>query len=152
MKNWITFLGTGFWVGYIPLAPGTMGTLVGVILYLVLSRILPHPLSYAIMIVAFTGLGVWVSKKCESYSKEKDNKVIVIDEIDGFLISMFALPFSFRFILLGFILFRVFDILKPFKIERIQKLPGGWGIMADDIAAGVLANIVLHISRSMFGW
>jgi len=152
MKNWITFLGTGFGVGWTPLAPGTMGTLVGVVLYLVFSRILPHPLSYAIMIVVFTVLGVWISEKCESYSKEKDSAVIVIDEINGFLITMFALPFSFRFILLGFILFRVFDILKPFKIERVQRLPGGWGIMADDVVAGVLANIVLHISRSMFGW
>ncbi|MEA3485166.1 MAG: phosphatidylglycerophosphatase A [Candidatus Aerophobetes bacterium] len=152
MKNWITFLGTGFWVGYTPLAPGTMGTLVGVGLYLVFRRILPHPLSYAIMIVVFTGLGVWISGKCEGYSEKKDSKVIVIDEIDGFLITMFALPFSFRFILLGFILFRVFDILKPLKIERIQKLPGGWGIMGDDIAAGVLASIVLHISCSMFRW
>ncbi len=152
MKNWITFLGTGLGVGHIPLAPGTMGTLVGVVLYLIFSRILPHPLSYGIMMVVFTSFGIWISEKCEGYLREKDSKVIVIDEIDGFLITMFALPFSFRFILLGFILFRIFDILKPFKIERIQHLPGGWGIMGDDIAAGALANIVLHISRSMFGW
>ena len=65
---------------------------------------------------------------------------------------MFALPFSFRFILLGFILFRVFDITKPFNIEKIQKLPSGWGIVGDDIAAGILANIMLHIIKSMVGW
>jgi len=152
MKKLVTILGTGLGAGYIPFAPGTVGTLLGVILYLILIKISPFYLSYLIAIIVFWGLGVWISGKCEDYLKEKDDEVIVIDEIAGFLITMFLIPFSFRFILLGFIFFRAFDILKPFKIEKIQKLPGGWGIMGDDLAAGILSNIMLHISISMFGW
>jgi len=84
---------------------------------------------------------------------KKDDQVIVIDEIADFLITMFLIPFSFRFILLRFIFFfRVFDILKPFKIEKIQKLSWGWEIMGDDLVAGILSDIMLHVSISMFGW
>ncbi len=152
MKKLITILGTGLGVGYTPFVPGTVGTLLGVILYLILIKIFPFYLSYLIAIIVFWGLGVWISGKCENYLGRKDDQVIVIDEIAGFLITMFLIPFSFRFILLGFIFFRAFDILKPFKIEKIQKLPGGWGIMGDDLAAGILSNIMLYVSISMFGW
>jgi len=152
VKTIFTFLGTGFGIGYTPFLPGTAGTLLGIVIYLVLSRIFAHPLSYVVMLVIFSGFGVWICGKCDHYFKKKDSPIIVIDEIEGFLIAMFALPSSFRFIFLGFILFRAFDILKPFKIERLQRLPGGWGIMADDIAAGILANLMLHIARVMLGW
>lgn len=152
MKTIFTFLGTGFGVGYTPFFPGTAGTLLAVVIYLVLSRIFTHPFSYVVMLVIFSGFGVWICGKCDRHFEKKDSPVIVIDEIGGFLIAMFALPVSFRFIFLGFILFRAFDILKPFKIERLQRLPGGWGIMADDIAAGILANLMLHIARIMLGW
>ncbi|MEA1963734.1 MAG: phosphatidylglycerophosphatase A [Candidatus Aerophobetes bacterium] len=145
-------LGTGLGAGYIPLVPGTIGTMEGVVFYLIFRKIFPHPLSYLLFLVVFNGIGVWVSGRCESYFKKRDASFIVIDEIGGFLITMFALPFSFRFTLLGFILFRVFDITKPFRIERIQRLPGGWGIMGDDIAAGILANVMLHIIQIMAGW
>ncbi|MCD6472313.1 phosphatidylglycerophosphatase A [Candidatus Aerophobetes bacterium] len=150
--NLFVLLGTGLGVGYAPLAPGTIGTVEGILLYLIFRKIFPHPLSYILFLIAFNGVGVWISGKCENYFKKKDTPLIVIDEIGGFLITMFALPFSFRFILLGFILFRVFDITKPFNIEKIQKLPSGWGIVGDDIAAGILANIMLHIIKSMVGW
>jgi len=152
MKKLITILATGLGTGYTPIFPGTAGTLLGVVIYLVFIKIFPFPLSYAVAVAIFWGLGVWISGKCENYLEGKDNQTIVIDEIAGFLITMFLIPFSFRFILLGFIFFRIFDILKPFKIEKIQKLPRGWGIMGDDLAAGILSNIMLYISRSMFGW
>jgi len=152
MRKLTILLGTGFGAGYSPLAPGTMGTLVGVIFYLILKRALSHPLSYGMALVFLNLAGVWISGKCERYLGQKDSRVIVIDEISGFLIAMFGLPLSFRFILLGFLVFRIFDILKPFKMEKIQKLPGGWGIMGDDIAAGALSGILIHISCSMFGW
>ncbi len=152
MKTIFTFLGTGFGIGYTPFLPGTAGTLLGIVIYLVLSRIFTHPFSYIVMLVIFSGFGVWICGKCDHHFKKKDSPIIVIDEIEGFLVTMFALPSSFRFIFLGFILFRAFDILKPFKIERLQRLPGGWGIMADDIAAGILANLMLHIARVMLGW
>lgn len=154
MRKIFTFLGTMGGVGYVPILPGTAGTGIGVIIYLIFSKIgvLSNPLSYLVMLVIFVGAGVWISGRCNQYFKGNDNSSIVIDEVGGFLIAMFALPFSMRFLLLGFILFRTFDITKPFKIEKIQKLPGGWGIMADDIAAGILANLVLQASRMMLGW
>lgn len=154
MRKFFTLLGTMGGVGYVPILPGTAGTGIGVIIYLIFSKIgiFSEPLSYLIMLVIFVGAGVWISGRCNQYFKGNDNSSIVIDEVGGFLITMFILPFSIRFLLLGFILFRTFDIAKPFKIEKIQKLPGGWGIMADDIAAGVLANLVLQASRMMLGW
>lgn len=154
MRKFFTLLGTMGGVGYVPILPGTAGTGIGVIIYLIFSKIgvLLNPLSYLVMLVIFVGAGVWISGRCNQYFKGNDNSSIVIDEVGGFLIAMFALPFSMRFLLLGFILFRTFDITKPFKIEKIQKLPGGWGIMADDIAAGILANLVLQASRMILGW
>lgn len=154
MRKFFTLLGTMGGVGYVPGIPGTAGTGIGVIIYLIFSKIgvLSNPLSYLVMLVIFVGAGVWISGRCNQYFKGNDNSSIVIDEVGGFLIAMFAFPFSMRFLLLGFILFRTFDIAKPFKIEKIQKLPGGWGIMADDIAAGILANLVLQASRMMLGW
>ncbi len=154
MRKFFTLLGTMGGVGYVPILPGTAGTGIGVIIYLIFSKIgvLSNPLSYLVMLVIFVGAGVWISGRCNQYFKGNDNSSIVIDEVGGFLIAMFALPFSMRFLLLGFILFRTFDITKPFKIEKIQKLPGGWGIMADDIAAGILANLVLQASRMILGW
>lgn len=154
MRKIFILLGTVGGTGYVPILPGTAGTLTGVIIYLIFRKIgiFSEPLSYLIMLAVFIGAGVWISGRCNQYLKGNDNSSIVIDEVGGFLITMFALPFSMRFLLLGFILFRTFDIVKPFKIEKIQKLPGGWGIMADDIAAGVLANLVLQASRIMLGW
>jgi phosphatidylglycerophosphatase A len=152
VKTIFTFLGTGFGVGYTPFLPGTAGTLLGIVIYLFLSRIFTRPFSYVVMLVIFSGFGVWICGKCDHRLGKKDSPTIVIDEIGGFLVTMFALPVSFRFIFLGFILFRAFDILKPFKIEKLERLPGGWGIMIDDIAAGVLANLMLHIARVMLGW
>lgn len=154
MRKFFILLGTMGGVGYVPGIPGTAGTGIGVIIYLIFSKIgvLSNPLSYLVMLVIFVGAGVWISGRCNQYFKGNDNSSIVIDEVGGFLIAMFALPFSMRFLLLGFILFRTFDITKPFKIEKIQKLPGGWGIMADDIAAGVLANLVLQASKMILGW
>jgi len=150
--NLFVLLGTGLGAGYTPFVPGTAGTIEGVLFYLIFRKIFPHPLSYALFLVVFNVMGVWVSGRCESYFKKRDASLIVIDEIGGFLVTMFTFPFSLRFILLGFILFRVFDIAKPFRIEKIQKLPSGWGIMGDDIAAGILANIMLHIIQIMVGW
>lgn len=159
MRKIFILLGTMGGVGYVPILPGTAGTGIGVIIYLIfskISKVFPgpflEPLIYLIILLVFIGAGVWISGRCNQYFKGNDNSSIVIDEVGGFLITMFALPFSMRFLLLGFILFRTFDIAKPFKIEKIQKLPGGWGIMADDIAAGILANLVLQASRMMLGW
>jgi len=152
MKRLIIQLATGLGVGRCPLVPGTVGTLLGVILYLILARVFSSLISYAIAVGVLFLVGVWISGEAEKYLHNKDDQLIVFDEIVGFPVAMFALPSSFLYILAGFVLFRIFDVVKPFRIERIQKLRGGWGIMGDDLAAAILANVVIQVFRIMLGW
>jgi len=156
MKRMIVQLASGLGVGKIPLIPGTAGTLVGVILYLVLYLILVRVFSswifYAIAIGVLFLIGVWISGKAEKDLRDKDNQLIVLDEIVAFPVVMFVLPYSFLYILAGFVLFRVFDVVKPFRIGKLEKLRGGWGIMVDDLAAAILANVVIQVFRQMLGW
>jgi phosphatidylglycerophosphatase A len=138
------FLATGFGVGYSPIAPGTLGTLVAILVYYFLSNI-PSPL-YEITLVGFLFLSVWVSGNAEIFFEKKDDPRIVIDEIIGFLITMLWVPKTIRFVIIGFFLFRFFDILKPFPIRRLEKVfKGGFGVVLDDVVAGVYANVVLRL-------
>jgi len=144
MKHFILLLATGFGVGYSPIAPGTLGTLVAIPIYYFLSEI-PSPL-YEITLVGFFFLSVWVSENAERFFGKKDDQRIVIDEIIGFLITMLWVPKTIPFIIIGFFLFRFFDILKPFPIRRLEKgLKGGYGVVLDDVLAGVYGSIVLHL-------
>jgi phosphatidylglycerophosphatase A len=146
MKWFCKLLATGFYTGYIPGAPGTAGTLIGVILYLGIHK-LSWPCYLLIFIVLFL-LGVYLSDRATNYFfKEKDSKRIVIDEIVGFLVAMFLVPFETRFIIAAFLVFRVFDILKPFPLRRLETLPGGWGVMGDDLLAGVYTNLLIQAVR-----
>jgi phosphatidylglycerophosphatase A len=144
MNRFFLFLATGFGVGYSPVAPGTLGTLVTIPIYYFLSEI-PSPL-YEITLVGFFFFAIWVSENAEIFFSKKDDQRIVIDEIMGFLITMLWVPKTVSFIIIGFFLFRFFDILKPFPIRRLEKkLKGGYGVVLDDVMAGVYANIILHI-------
>ena len=144
MNRFFLLLATGFGVGYSPIAPGTLGTLVAIPIYYFLSEI-PSAL-YEITLIGFFFLSVWISEKAEIFFVKKDDQRIVIDEIIGFLITMLWVPKTTRFIIIGFILFRFFDILKPFPIRRLEKgLKGGYGVVLDDVAAAVYANIILHL-------
>jgi phosphatidylglycerophosphatase A len=193
-------IATALGVGYIPKAPGTLGSLIGIAV-----AILTHPVSLIVFIgflffqsglgidlpvfgghsapvlllvpslVAFiiVGLiGVWSSSRAATYSGLKDPQYVVIDEVSGMQLtlilaivplglpthllpadeaSVFALYsalslLNWKYLLLGFILFRVFDIWKPWPIRRLEKLPGGWGIMADDWMAGIYAAILLRVA------
>jgi len=149
VKKFILFWATGFGVGYSPVAPGTLGTLVAIPVYYFLSEI-SSPI-YEITVIAFFFLSVWISENAEIFFRKKDDQRIVIDEIIGFLITMFWIPKTTRFILIGFFLFRFFDILKPFPIRLIDKrLKGGFGVVLDDVIAGVYANIILYIISFYF--
>ena len=140
----VLFWATGFGVGYSPVAPGTMGTLVAIPVYYFLSNI-PSPL-YEITLIGFFFLSVWISENAEIFFGKKDDQRIVIDEMVGFLITMLWVPKTLLFIIMGFFLFRFFDILKPFPIRRLErKLKGGFGVVLDDVLAGVYANIILHL-------
>ena len=133
---------TGLGTGYSPWAPGTMGSLVGLLLYLVLW----HHFSwfiYALFTLVLLFLGVAESRRGPEFFGEEDSPHIVIDEIVGYLVTMIGIPYGFWAVVVGFLLFRIWDIWKPFHF--LENVPGGWGVMLDDLAAGVLANIMLRI-------
>lgn len=139
----LLFLATGFFTGYAPFAPGTVGTAVGVAFYWCFSHL--SPLLYLITTIAFVFLSAWAADQAEQMLQRKDAPVIVIDEICGFLVTMLFVPFSVTTVLAGFLLFRVFDIGKVFPSRWIEAtVPGGWGVVLDDVVAGVYANIVLQ--------
>lgn len=139
-------LATGFGTGYSPIAPGTLGTLIAVPIYYFLSNI-SSPI-YEITLIGFFFLSIWVSGNAEIAFGKKDDRRIVIDEVIGFLITMHWVPKNIYFILIGFLLFRFFDILKPFPIRRLEKrLKGGFGVVLDDVLAGVYANIILRLIK-----
>jgi len=149
MNYFIVMLATGFGVGYSPIAPGTMGTLLSIPIYLFLSQI-PSPL-YELTLLTFFFLASWISEQAQKYWATRDDQRIVIDEMMGFLITMLWIPRTIFFISMGLILFRFFDILKPFPIRRLEKRwKGGFGVVLDDVAAGVYVNIILQIISYYF--
>ena len=132
-----------FYLGYSPVAPGTVGTLGAVILYYVISGF--SNLFYLFFIIALIIFSVWVSEIVRIRIGDSDPNSIVIDEVCGFLVTMILIPPNMINIAMGFLLFRFFDILKPPPIRMSEKLSGGMGIVADDVLAGIYANIVLQI-------
>jgi thiamine-monophosphate kinase len=137
------FLAFGFGSGLSPNAPGTMGTLAAIPLYLLMSE-LTLPIYTALVIVAFI-VGIWICDRASEQLKVHDHGGIVWDEFVGLWITMWALPTTWLTVLLGFVVFRVFDILKPWPIKLLDKnVGGGFGIMIDDVLAGVAGCAVLH--------
>ncbi|MGA1791863.1 MAG: phosphatidylglycerophosphatase A [bacterium] len=135
-------LATGLGVGYLPICPGTFGSFAAIGVYALIIK-WNIPLQVGIILAIFL-LGVWVAHQAEILWGRKDPGPVVIDEIVGYLITMGFIPFSTVKAVLGFFLFRAFDILKPFPIRRLEGIPGGWGIMTDDVLAGLYAAIVLR--------
>jgi phosphatidylglycerophosphatase A len=143
-RFFLLLIATGFGVGYSPIIPGTLGTLIAIPVYYLLSNI-QSPI-YEITLIGFFFLSVWISENAEIFFGKKDDQRIVIDEMMGFLITMLWVPKVTHFIVIGFFLFRLFDILKPFPIRHLEKrLKGGFGVVLDDVMAGVYANIILHL-------
>jgi len=120
-----------------------MGTLLAIPIYSFLSNL--PPLLYEITLVGIFFLAVWISEKAGMFFGKKDDPKIVIDEIMGFFITMLWVPRTALFIVAGFILFRFFDILKPFPIRRLEKVRGGFGVVLDDVMAGIFANVILRL-------
>jgi len=138
------FIATGFYSGYLPKAPGTWGSLVGLLLFFLL-----HTLNlqiYLAVVAAIFIIGTFAAGEAEKIMDRKDPGLGVIDEIVGILITMIAIPATPLAMALGFILFRIFDIWKPFPIRLIdQRFHGGLGIMLDDIVAGIFSLVILQI-------
>ncbi len=137
-----TFMGTG----YIPFAPATATSL---IVCFAIWFLFKHPLTYMLAASLLFIIGIWSSSNLEQYWGE-DNGKIVIDEVVGIIIALFLIPHSILLFALGFILFRFFDIIKPYPINVSQYLPGGWGVMVDDIIAAIYSNIALWLFIILF--
>ena len=135
------FAATFFYLGKLPFAPGSWGSLGALLLWLLLPVTFSVHLS--VIIILFV-LGVYSSSRMAKYLDDHDPSEVVIDEVVGMGISLFMLPHSPGLYLLAFILFRVFDILKPSFIYRIQNLSGGWGIMLDDVLAGLITFALVN--------
>ncbi|TVQ84710.1 MAG: phosphatidylglycerophosphatase A [Chromatiaceae bacterium] len=138
-EHWFAF---GLGSGLLPAAPGTMGTLAAIPFFLLLS-LLPVPL-YVLLVAAAIPVGIHICGRVADELGEKDPQIIVGDEMLGYLVAMTAVPAGPQWIIAGLALFRLFDILKPWPIHRLQRLPGGLGIVADDLAAGLATWVVLQ--------
>ncbi len=137
----IKLLATGFGAGLAPVAPGTIGTLVGVGICLICW---PLPwLLRLLIVIALSGFSIYLAGLAEKIYKRKDDQRIVIDEIVGFQVTMLPVTITGLHLLVGFVLFRIFDILKPFPLRDLQKMPGGLGIVLDDVAAGIYSGILM---------
>ncbi|MFT5294194.1 MAG: phosphatidylglycerophosphatase A [Colwellia sp.] len=144
ITNPIHFLALGFGSGLLPKAPGTFGTLAAIPLYLLLA---PSSMSvYLVAVIVMSIAGIYICGKAAEDAGVPDHGAIVWDEIVGFLITMFMVPLSWQSVIVGFILFRIFDIFKPWPISFIDKnVHGGLGIMLDDIIAGFAALACMHL-------
>jgi len=144
----ITFLATGFGSGLSPVAPGTAGTLVGVVICLLC---LPIPwILRLIIVLALLALSIYVAGQAEKIYQKKDDQRIVIDEIIGLQITMLPVAINILNLCAAFVLFRIFDIWKPFPVKNLQGLPGGWGVVIDDVAAGIYAGAILWLLGYLF--
>jgi phosphatidylglycerophosphatase A len=143
----IVLFSTGFYTGYFPFAPATFSTLtLGIIGYLLVS-LLP-PLFYGMLTLIICAVAVWLSGRAEHIFQEKDCRRIVIDELAGFLVTMFLMPRGLVYLASGFILFRLFDIIKPPPANFFnQRKKGGLDVVLDDLIAGMYANLVLQAVR-----
>ena len=147
--NAVMFLATGAHVGRIPFASGTFGSLVGFPIVYLLSRA-NWPLA-ALMTAILVFFSVWVAHLAEQQLKSKDPGCIVIDEIAGMCVTMLGIPLNLTTGVAGFFLFRLFDVTKPPPARQMEKmLKGGWGVVMDDVVAGIMANLVLRVGIWVF--
>jgi phosphatidylglycerophosphatase A len=146
----VLFLATGFFVGTVPVAPGTFGSIIGLPLCFLISRL--HILLAIICAVLFIFFAIWIATAAEQVLKKEDAGEIVIDEIAGLMVTFIGLPFTLKTMIAGFVIFRVFDILKPFPIRTFEKkVAGGLGVVLDDVLAGIYGNLILRLAIYITG-
>jgi phosphatidylglycerophosphatase A len=146
----VIFFATGGFSGKIPYGPGTFGTIVGLPLCFILSRAdLAVSGSTTLVFIFFA---IWMAQEAERLLNLVDPGCIVIDEIAGILVALWGLPFNSFTVVSGFVIFRILDILKPFPISYLdRRLSGGTGVVMDDVAAGILCNLILRIISRLTG-
>ena len=138
------FIATCGYVGYVPVAPGTAGSIAGLALYGAAGLLGGAQVEIGVLAVVLA-VGVWSSAASERHLGVTDPGVIVIDEVAGMLITLLALQPTWGGVLAGFLAFRFFDVVKPFPARWAERLPGGWGVMADDVIAGLYAHLALRL-------
>ena len=147
-------------VGYLPLIPGTFGSMLGVGLFLLLTQITSGGTQVALVAVSVAAIavsGIWAASRTEELAGKKDPGKVVVDEVAGQLLALLPLTLlsltrSTSAVIVSFTLFRLFDITKPFGISRLQRWPGGWGIVADDFVAALAACGSLHFAGWLWTW
>jgi len=144
----VKFIATGSFVGYSPVLSGTIGSLIGVLVYLGLSFF--GNLIYLLLLLLIFIFSTWICNLSEKLFQELDPPYIVIDEVYGYLVAMFLLPKAPFFIIASFLIFRILDALKLYPINIIQKAKNGFGVMLDDIICGIITNIILQITRYLY--
>jgi len=141
-------MATGLGSGYSKVAPGTAGSLVGLLLFLPLAgRAWPLQLGATLVV---TVLGVFAAQRVATLVARKDPGLVVVDEVAGQWITFVSLPFTPAIAVAGFLLFRAMDIVKPWPARALERLPGGLGIMADDVAAGIYAQLLLRVGLAIW--
>ena len=145
MTRAAVFLATFGYIGYAPIAPGTFGSAAGLAVF-VLLRAIGVPWLEPVTIVALFAAGAWAGNHAERYFGGIDPGPVVIDEVMGMLITLMFVPVSWAGALLGFLVFRVLDIIKPWPARRLENLHGGVGVMADDAMAAVYGNILMWLA------
>ncbi len=142
-------IGSGFFSGYSPFASGTVGSFAALLIYYIPGFENLYVIIPAVLI--FGSYGIFVAGKFEK-QYGKDPSECTVDEVVGMWISLLFLPKKILISILAFAIWRVFDIIKPFPVRRLENLPGGYGIMMDDIAAGIYSLILVHLILLIFGW
>jgi phosphatidylglycerophosphatase A len=152
MRQIIIFFATGAGSGYAPFAPGTAGSVVGLIVGCLLFAPIwrRSPAAFILIFLIVFIASCWVAGSAEKIFGEQDSSHIVIDEVLGMVVTMFMNPTGWIWLAIGFALFRIFDIIKPFPASYLDRhIHGGGGVMLDDIAAGIYANLVLQVVRRL---
>lgn len=144
MSRLAVVIATAGYVGFVPVAPGTFGTAIGLVLFLALRAVAP-PAADAVAVLAIFVAGTWAGGAAERHFGRTDPGPVVIDEVLGTFITFFWLPVSWAALAAGFFFFRLFDVIKPFPARRLESAPGGFGIMLDDAMAGVYAHLALRL-------
>ena len=144
MTRLAVFIATAGYCGYFPFAPGTVGSAAGLVVYLLVWWS-GSPIVEVGLIAALFAAGVWAGTTAERYFGGVDPGPIVVDEVVGMLITLAFIPVGWSAALAGFVLFRIFDVIKPFPAGRLEALHGGLGVMADDAMAAVYANLSLRL-------
>ena len=143
-RHFVLFVSTGCYAGYLPIVPGTFGSAVGVIIFFLLFFRLPT-FYYIVNLLILLMIGFFVAGKAEIIFEEKDSGKIVIDEIIGYVVSMFLIPATLKNIILAFLFFRILDTIKFFPANVVEdRVPGGYGVILDDVIAGIYANLIMQ--------